>query len=68
MGKNRIEFVVINMVTKQEVLEEYNLRNNTKYKTVLELGEALREHALFTTLTEMRKREAAILAESEELD
>lgn len=56
------------MVTKIEVLGAYNERNNTNYETITALGKALTEHALRTTLYEMRKREAVLIAENEELE
>lgn len=55
------------MVTKEEALEKYNEYNNSNYATVLELGQALVKHALRVAWIESKKREAALLADSEEL-
>lgn len=55
------------MVTKLEALQKYNEMNNTQYVSVLELGQVLLKHALRTAWIESKKREAAIIADSEEM-
>lgn len=68
MGKGFfIYLVVIDMVTKEQALEIYNEYNNTNYLSVVELGHALVKHVLSAAWVESKKRDAALLADNEEL-